>query len=176
MAYQVCYQKLSELSALVQSHGTFVLIFLYFKHGVFSCGNYCKFVRNSRSLENFIDTNHYKKVVPESRFLGSCCRNGGATNVCRYHCSDVKNGVDWKQRLCLILSKHSGCILFLIFSPLLRLASKHNSHCSRQTSRYFIASAISRTCYCETYQCYIGITMVNKWWRRRHVHLISYDK
>lgn len=27
MAYQVCYQKLSELSALVQSHGTFVLVF-----------------------------------------------------------------------------------------------------------------------------------------------------
>ena len=104
---------------------------LYFKHGVFSCGNCCQFVGNSRSLENFIDTSHYKKVVPESRFLGSCCRNGGATNVCRYHSSDVKNGVDWKQKLCLILSKNSGCILFLIFSPLLRLASKHNSHCSR---------------------------------------------
>ena len=80
-----------------------------------------------------------------------------------------------KRRLQLnvtLSNSYKFVVLSLVFS--LRCISPNSlDHCSRQTSRCFAPSAISRACHVQTCHYSIDINMVNKLYHCRDIHFPS---
>ena len=121
-------------------------------------------------MEIIIDTGHSEEVVPESRSLWSCGRNVAATGVL------LSQWCYRRHRMVTVtlprFVSYCNCLLFLRFFPLFRIFFYHCSYCRWQASRYFVASAISRTRYIKTYQYGVDYALVNKWCHNLDIHFI----
>ena len=100
-------------------------------------------------------------------------RTGVAANGWHYLCRDTEDSIKRRLQLNVTLSNsYKFVVLSLVFS--LRCISPNSlDHCTRQTSRCFAPSAISRACHVQTCHYSIDIYMVNKFYHCLDIHFPS---